>query len=134
MSRPHQRPPAQGTGNVGDLLGAVVFGTLAALAVGHWLIGNLAALLSHGHPLRGSTLIQGLTALSQLPHHGGDPRRSWPPSAAAQLPGPVLYWTSTVLVLAALALLGMLALRLFSAGSVGSSDAGRRRREPIDKR
>ena len=129
MTRPQTRPQ----GDVGDMLGAIVVLGLAALAVGHWLIGNLAALLSHGHPLRGGSLVQALQALWALPDHAGDPRRAWSPPLAAQLPGPVLYWTSTVLVLAALASVAALGLRLFN-GSGGSSRAGSRRREPIDRR
>jgi type IV secretion system protein VirD4 len=128
------RPPARPQGDVGDLLGAVLVLGLAALAVGHWLIGNVAALLTRGHALRGSDLVQALQALWQLPHHGADPRQAWPAATAAQLPGPVLYWTSAALVLAALALLGTLGIRLFSGGSGGSSRAGARRREPIDRR
>lgn len=54
--------------------------------------------------------------------------------AAAQLPGPVLQWTSTVLVLSALAAVGLLGLRLFSGVAGGSSRAGAARREPIDRR
>jgi type IV secretion system protein VirD4 len=128
MTRPQTRPH----GDVGDLLGAVVLGLLAALAVGHWLVGNLAALLNRGQPLHGTGLVTALQALGELPHHGTDPRRAWPPPLAAQLPGPVLYWTSAALVLSALLAVGMLSLRLFGRGSGSRGPNGRR--EPIDQR
>lgn len=127
-------PQTRSQGDAGDLLGAFVLGTLATLAVGHWLIGNVAALLHRGHRMRGSGLVQALQALWQLPRHAADPRQAWPAATAAQLPGPILYWTSTALVLAAIALLGMLGIRLFHAGSGRSRRAGARRREPIDRR
>ena len=129
MTRPQTHPPG---GNSGDLIGAVVVGGLAALAVGHWLVGNAAALLSHGKPLRANP-VQALTALWQLPHHSNNPRQAWPPAVAAQLPGPILYWTATALVLAALLALGLGTAWVFG-GRSNSSRTGARRHEPIDQR
>ena len=96
---------------------------LGALPAAHWVIGQTAALLGRGHLLRAS-LSDALTALLGLPQHLGDPRQAWPASAAAQLPGPVVYWLAAALVLGAVA-----------AGSAAAvARLGRRRHEPVDRR
>lgn len=129
MTRPQTR--ASDTG-LGEVLGAVVLALLATLAAGQWLIGNLASLLGRGRPLHAGPA-DALGSLAQLSHHLGDPRRAWPPALAAQLPGPLLYWTAAALVLAALIAVGT--LTLWALNRIGGSGRARsRRHEPIDQR
>ncbi len=52
-----------------------------------------------------------------------DPRLAWPEPATSNLPGPILYWTSTVAVVAAVIGAGALWLRFRT-----------RRHEPVDRR
>jgi type IV secretion system protein VirD4 len=100
-----------------------IVGALAGLAGIHWLIGNLAALLGRRRLLH-ANLVDAVVALKQLPEHAGDPRLAWPEPAASNLPGPVVYWLATAVVLSA-----AVALVIFITQLVG-----RHRHEPPDKR
>ena len=100
----------------------VVIAVIGTGAVGHWLAANLASLLAHRRRLH-VTLPQSLAALGRLPGHWGNPRRAWPEPVASQLPGPVLYWFSVVVVVGLL--IGLL-------GAVLTLRS--RRHEPPDKR
>lgn len=97
----------------------VVFGVVS---VGHWLAASLAALVGRQRSLKAG-LAESFSALRLLPTHWSDPRRAWVEPAASNLPGPVLYWLSVVVVLAAA--LGALLLWL---------KYRQRRHEPIDRR
>lgn len=127
MTRPHPRATAAGASRQGagieEILAGVVVGGVVAAALCQWLIGNLAALLGHGRRLP-VTPSQALVALVRLPHHLSDPRSAWPQQAKASLPGPVLYWLATVLIVATLIAIAAAVLRLLAG----------RQSEPIDKR
>ncbi|TPW07806.1 MAG: hypothetical protein FD127_4438, partial [Acidimicrobiaceae bacterium] len=97
----------------------VVFG---AVSVGHWLAASLAALVGRQRSLDAG-LAESFSALRLLPRYWSDPRRAWAEPAASNLAGPVLYWLSVVVVLAAA--LGALLLWL---------KYRQRRHEPIDRR
>lgn len=115
MNAPHDNGP--------DPLGTLALGAVIALAsTGHWLAGSLAALVGRQRSL-GVGLAESFSALRQLPKHWNDPRRAWAEPAALNLPGPVLYWLSVAVVLAAA--LGALVLWL---------KYRQRRHEPIDRR
>jgi type IV secretion system protein VirD4 len=102
---------------------AVLVGLAATAAVGHWLVGNLAALLGRQRLLHAG-LGDALVALTRLPDHAGDPRQAWEPPASTNLPGPVVYWLAT----------GVVAVGLLSIAALVVSRLGNKRHEPPDKR
>ena len=106
----------------GETLVFVVFGLIAAVVGGHWLAANLAALVGRRRTL-GADLDDSATALMRLNDYLDDPRLAWPEPATSNLPGPILYWTSTVAVVAAMIGAGSLWLRFRT-----------RRHEPVDRR
>lgn len=103
------------------LAGAIVTVFLVA-AGGNWLVGNVASLVAHRRPL-GVSLGDALVALRHLPDHWGDPRRGWTEQAASGLPGPVLYWLCTAVVVVVLLGVGVAVLSRMG-----------RRHEPVDQR
>ncbi len=105
-----------------DTVILVVLGIFAGVVVGNWLAANLAALVGRRRTL-GADLDESVTALKQLGGHLNDPRLAWPEPAASNLPGPILYWSSTAVV--ALAAIGACALWLRFRT---------RRHEPVDRR
>jgi type IV secretion system protein VirD4 len=113
--------PARRDSDGVDLLAAAFGIALGVIAVGHWLVGNLAAILGRGRLLHAS-LGQALTALTRLPDHASDPRQAWGP-LAADLPGPVAYWTSAAIVVGTLLTIAV----LIAAHLTG-------RHQPVDKR
>lgn len=106
-----------------DTLFILAVGLVAVLALAHWLTANLAALIGRGRLLHAG-IPAALGALVKLPRHWDDPRLAWPEPAASNLPGPVVYWASAVVVVAA-----MLAVAVFVFGW-----HSRRHAEPVDKR
>lgn len=122
MTRP--APTARGAGFDGvDLMIFLGIGVIVALTGLQWLIGNVAALLTHAqllHARPGDTV----HALLRLPQHLGDPRAAWPARLRTRLPGPVLYWITTALLL----------LAAMAATFGGLSLLARNRQVPIDKR
>lgn len=117
------RPPASSQRADPDILIAALIAVLALAVLGQWLIGNAAALLGRGRLLH-ANLTEALGALTRLPQHAADPRTAWPAAAARNLPGPVMYWLSTIVVFAS----------LFAAAGVLLRYLSRNRDEPIDKR
>ena len=105
-----------------DTVIIVVLGIFAGVVVGNWLAANLAALVGRRRTL-GADLDESVTALKQLGDHLNDPRLAWPEPAASNLPGPILYWSSTAVVV--LAAIGACALWLRFRT---------RRHEPVDRR
>jgi len=103
-------------------LAGVVITVLVIAAGGNWLVGNLASLLAR-RQLLGVSPGEALVALRNMPDHWGDPRRAWDEPAASMLPGPVLYWISTVLVVVVLLVVGVAVLLRMG-----------RRHEPVDQR
>jgi len=112
-ARPVARP-GPGTGGL-DLTWWLLagLGGLLALAVVVWAGAQLACALT-GRPAPDGGLATALTSLA----HPGDPAAAWP--YPARLPGPVVYWGSTVLVVAAAAAttvtIGRLVRRLLGRG------------------
>jgi type IV secretion system protein VirD4 len=120
MTPPEAPPRRAGTD---DTLFVILIGVAATATGGHWLVGNLAALIGRGRLLRAG-LGEALGALTRLPSHPGDPRLAWDEPARSNLPGPVVYWLAVVLVvLFAVTLVTVLMQRL-----------GPLRHEPPDKR
>jgi type IV secretion system protein VirD4 len=103
-------------------IAGVVITVFVVAAGGNWLVGNLASLLAK-RQLLGVTVGEALVALRRMPDHWSDPRRAWSEPAASMLPGPVLYWISTVLVIVVLLVVGVTVLMRMS-----------RRHEPVDQR
>lgn len=99
-----------------------LFGIVAAGIGGHWVAANLAALVGRRRTL-GADLNDSATALLRLSDHLDNPRLAWSEPATSNLPGPILYWTSMVAVIAAMTGVGALWFR-FRA----------RRHEPVDRR
>lgn len=93
------RPPTNDRSG-DDLLFLLLVAVLAAGSVGHWLVGNLAALIGRAR-LLDAGVSDALMALSRLPNHWDDPRRAWSEPAASNLPGPVVYWFSVAIVVVA---------------------------------
>ncbi len=87
-----------------------------------WAGGNLASLVASGQVL-GASLEEAGLAMFQLPDHLSDPKSAWPPELAGRLPGPVLYWAATVMVLSAAV-----------AVVVGAYKVFRNPVEPLDRR
>lgn len=106
-----------------DLLFLVAVGLVGTASVGHWLVGNAAALVGRGRLLRAG-IADAMAALTRLPDHWGDPRRAWPEPAASNLPGPVVYWASAAIVAAVAAVAAALAVNIVN----------RRRHQPVDRR
>lgn len=117
---------SQGSGSSagGDtmMMVAVIGAGVASAAV--WAGAQAASLIASGSSL-GVGVSQGFRAMFRLPAHASDPRLAWDEPAASQLPGPVIYWTTTGIVVAlALGLAVALALKLTST-SVGTDRADR---------
>ncbi len=102
---------AQGNDVLEKLGMALLFVFIGVLAV-VWAGAQLACLLSQGHWL-GASIEDAGHALFGMRQHLGDPRQAWPPEAAAELPGPILYWLATVVTLVAAGALAYLAHRVF---------------------
>ncbi len=62
----------------GDVLLVVGLGVVAVVAGGWWLIGNLAAFLTHGKFLHVG-IDQSIASLGRLPQHTHDPKYAWTP-------------------------------------------------------
>jgi type IV secretion system protein VirD4 len=97
-----------------DGLGDVVLLSLIGLAAGLvaliWVWGTAAGLLfGAGRPTVGLGPL--LSVLVHLPAHLGQPALAWPAHQRARLPGPIGFYAALGLVLAGVALLGLLAVR-----------------------
>ncbi len=104
------------------LMLAIIGAGVASVAV--WAGAQLASLIHSGSTL-GVGASQGFRAMFRLPAHASDPRLAWDEPAASQLPGPVLYWGTTgIVVTLALGIAVALALKLTST-SVGTDRADR---------
>lgn len=96
---------------------AVLFGGGVAISAGGvvWAGAALAAVVT-GERLSGG-LSEALRAAVRLPEYVGDPRMAWrDPADQAALPGAMLYWLSTVLVVAVLTAATIVAWRLWRTG------------------
>jgi type IV secretion system protein VirD4 len=100
------------------VLFAIAFSIIGAT----WAGANLSALLLHQKTL-GVPFTDGLKVLTRLPKHMSEPKLAWPATAQPLLPGPVLYWMCTALVVVAFVAIAVGVLNVFS-----------NRPEPLDKR
>ncbi|HEV8625250.1 MAG TPA: type IV secretory system conjugative DNA transfer family protein, partial [Acidimicrobiia bacterium] len=104
--------PAAPVDPLGEQLFIAVVLLVAGVAAVVWCGAALASWLA-GHGGISTGLGSALEAAVRLPQHLGDPRVAWAPPARGKLPGPVLYWASTVLALAAGVVAGYGGWRLF---------------------
>jgi type IV secretory pathway TraG/TraD family ATPase VirD4 len=102
-SRP-ARPSAGSPGHDLTDLAVCALGGLLGLGLALWCGAALAALAT-GHPAPPGGIGPALSALRSPT----DPASAWPPGS--ELPGPFVYWTATLLVLAAIGAAGWFALR-----------------------
>ena len=107
-----------GAGEVAALVAGLVVGLTGSCI---WAAASLAAVL-HGKHLDAS-FRDALQAAVELPAHLADPRLAW--TAAAQrsaLPGPALYWASTLLVVVPVMALAAVAFRRWGRSHVGTAE------------
>ena len=98
---PRPAPPrGRAVRQPGDTVFEVGVLAIGAVAASVWGGAMLAARLGGGH--LGAGLGDALVALVRLPGHLSDPAAAWPDPVRDSLPGPFLYWTSQLLVLAVL--------------------------------
>jgi type IV secretion system protein VirD4 len=86
-----------------DPIAVLLFGVLcfaAAIAATVWAGAAAATLVAGGGSL-GAGLADAVQAAVALPGHLGEPAAAWPPPASARIPGPWLYWPSTLVACAA---------------------------------
>ena len=127
MSRPPAKHDRSGDGGVDPLL--MLLGFVFASAGAVWAGAQLAALVRH-RQLMNASLSVALQALAKLPSHATSPKMAWPLPVQNRLPGPLLYWTCTLVMV-----VGTVALAVFAARLVrGRSRVGtvERRRLGID--
>lgn len=114
-----------------DLVAGIVLAAAGAL-VGTAVIAlagaEVAAVIAGGEPFD-ANLGDGIEALVALPGHMSDPARAWPHEVQPHLPGAVLYWTGTALVVLAIGALVGLGLswwinRRRGAGPFGVGEGG----------
>lgn len=114
--------PSQSTEN--DPTGPILVLLLAACVIIAvlWAGAELAAYASHRvtFPPSNATIKHFVT---HLPDYMGDPKLAWPPEVTAILPGPVLYWTCTAIVMMAVTAIVITIVNVF-----------RPRREDLDTR
>ncbi|MCP3859391.1 MAG: type IV secretory system conjugative DNA transfer family protein, partial [Phycisphaeraceae bacterium] len=104
------------------LMLAIISAGVASLAV--WAGAQLASLIHSGSAL-GVNASQGFRAMFRLPAHATDPRLAWGEPAASQLPGPLVYWVTTgIVVTLALGVAVGLMLKLTST-SIGTDRSDR---------
>ncbi|MFN3256289.1 MAG: type IV secretory system conjugative DNA transfer family protein [Ilumatobacter sp.] len=90
--------------------------TVGAAAVGAivWAGAALAAAVS-GHGIVGAGFGDSLGAIPGLVSDPGRPAEAWPETVSELLPGPVIYWLSTVLIAVALIALLVIGRRIWMA-------------------
>jgi type IV secretion system protein VirD4 len=96
-----------------DLAIAIAVGLLTVVGFGVWLWGEAAGLLAR-LALPSVPVSQGISIAARLPQHLADPRAAWPGSAATSLPGPVLFYTAGLALLAISGALGIAAGRVWT--------------------
>jgi type IV secretory pathway TraG/TraD family ATPase VirD4 len=83
----------------GDYLIVAVLSVAAALLGGVWLTGQTAGLLFR-HTWPATDFGDSIDILTDLPDHLADPSAAWPATARPDLPGPVAFYSTAVLLLA----------------------------------
>jgi type IV secretion system protein VirD4 len=94
------RPDQNQTEEVATTVAVVLVGVALGLAGLHWLIGNLAAMLGRQRLLH-ANLVDAAVAVKHLGNHLDDPRLAWTEPARSNLPGAVVYWVATAIVVVA---------------------------------
>ena len=128
------RPTSRTNGQVeaiDDLVAGVVLvvaGAVVGIAAIALAGAEVGAVISGGGPFD-ANLGDGVEALIALPGHVSDPANAWPYEVRPHLPGAVLYWTGTALVLLAIGALIGLGLRWWihrrrGAGPFGVGEGG----------
>lgn len=97
MGRNRQAAPG-GILHSNDLVLIGVVGLIAAVAIGTWLTGQVAALFFHGG-WPSVSLGQALAAAWNLPGDLGDPRQAWPAGVRGELPGSAGFLVAAVVAL-----------------------------------
>lgn len=126
MTPPPGRRPSGGVDQVEDVAANLLFGLagiVAAVGVVVWAGAQLAAIVVGDGPLDVS-LATSIDATMALPSRWSDPASAWPPGVAAGLPGPVGYWLSTLVVIAALTGAGVAGWRWWQRRRHGSGPFG----------
>lgn len=95
-----------GAGMVGSVGGAVWLGAWAASTIAGGLFR--------------ASFTDAVSAATQLPSHLADPRSAWPTEVRASLPGPLLYWSATVVLLVTMLAIVVVVFRLVSKSRVGT--------------
>jgi type IV secretion system protein VirD4 len=98
----------------------LLVGGAVVLLVGVTWAGAVVASGVAGH-MAAPSLGEAATAARELPARVGDPGSAWPASVAADLPGPVAYWVSTLVAAVAIGGLTWLLVRWLLAPRVGSA-------------
>lgn len=104
----------------------VLLSLLAAalsLAIALWA-GVVGAAAISGGGLVAVGLGDALRAIPGLVRNPGEPSQAWPPEVADRVPGPVVYWTVTVLFVVAVVGLFVAARMLWKASTVGRRRLG----------
>ena len=113
-----QATRAGGAGGGDELAMLAIIGA-GVTPVATWAGAQAAALVHAGRTMLASPA-DGLRALVRIPANASEPRVSWEPAVAELLPGPVLYWTTTsVVVLVALGIVVGMYVR-FGSTRVGT--------------
>jgi len=94
---PHSGP-ADSSDPMADLA-LIGMGAVIACGLVVWAGASLAAVLRHGVGL-GAPVATSFGSLLRLPKYFGHPAMAWPEPARSRLPGPLLYWTCTMVVTA----------------------------------
>jgi type IV secretion system protein VirD4 len=110
-----------------DLAIFVALGAIVGLVLAVWLTGEVAGLIASGQlaPVGAGDLGH---ILIRIPDHLADPAQAWPADARGLLPGPAVFYFAALLVLATVALLAVVVVRVARSGWLGL----RRRGGPQD--
>ncbi len=97
-----------------DEWAAFVMLGVGVLVVAVWSGAQMATLLATGHWLA-ATIGDGLGAMLRLPSNASKPALAWPSTVQSDLPGPIVYWSVTaVVVVVQAAVCTWLGVRMFS--------------------
>ena len=113
-----------GEGAGGDELALFAIFGVGGLSVATWAGAQMASLVSSGSLLAASPAA-GLRAMIRLPSNAAEPRLAWGSEAASALPGPVVYWTCTVLIFMVMFAVGGVAATRLLGRKVGTDRSDR---------
>ena len=113
----------------GDEWIAISIVTVGLATVGVWGGAQLAELVGSGQVLE-ATPGDAMSALIRLPATMGDPAAAWSPAVGSELPGPLVYWATTVLVAAVTIAIGVGAYVGLTSMRIGTNRKARLGVEP----